>query len=258
MMKRTYYVMKRELKSYFISPIAYSVFTIFAIISGFFFYTILMHYTKLSMQAIRFQQYQQFTMNLNQQVFVPLFHNIAVVMLLMMPLITMRLFSEEKKSGTIELVLTYPVKDGEVVMGKFMAAGLVFLVMLSINLIQPIIVESYSELEILPLASGYLGLILLGLAFISLGMFLSTLTENQIVAALLSFGALLLFWIIGWTKIIAEGSIGELLSNLSLMEHIDSFTKGVIQINDLIYYLSFIVFFLFLTLRSLETKKWRG
>ena len=181
----------------------------------------------------------------------------SVILLLMMPILTMRLFSEEKKSGTIELLLTYPVRDGEVLLGKYLAAlpssrhaGAYVRV--------PAIMAWVAPLELGPLATGYLGLLLQGAAFIAIGILISSLTENQIVAAVATFGTLLIFWVIAWASDSAGGNLGRILSHVSLTEHFDSFSKGVIDTKDLIYYLNLTILALFLTLRSLDSKRWRG
>jgi gliding motility-associated transport system permease protein len=175
-----------------------------------------------------------------------------------MPLITMRLFAEERRSGTIELLLTYPVRDGAVLVGKFLAALALYALMLALTLLYPLLVFAFTRLEWGPVLTGYVGLLLLGAAFIAAGIFASSLTENQIVAAMTTFGVLLLFWVIGWTADTVGGTGGRILSHLSLIEHFDNFGKGVLDTRDIVYYLSFIALALFLSLRSLEARRWKG
>ncbi len=252
-------IFKRELNSYFSSLIAYVAITMFLLITGYFFYTSLATFSVLSFQAeinpMVARQYQ--LLNITETVVRPLFGNISIIMLLMTPLLTMRLFSEEKKSGTMELLLTYPVKDIEVVVAKFLACFVVFLVMILLTATYPILLLVLGEPEVMPIVTGYLGLILLGAAFISLGIFTSSLTENQITAASVSFGFLLLFWMMSYSVAFVSGDFGQLLTYLSINEHIASLAKGVVDSEDVIYYLCFIFVFLFLTLRSLESKRWR-
>lgn len=188
----------------------------------------------------------------------PLFSNIRVIMLLVMPVLTMRLFAEEKKTGTMELLLTYPVRDGEVLLGKYAAVVTLFLAMLSLTAVYPVMLTYFAQLESGPLLTGYLGLVLMGATFLAIGVLASSLTENQIVAAVITFGILLVFWVIGWSADFAGPSLGKLLSHLSILEHFDGFGKGVIDTKDVIYYLNFTILCLFLTLRSLESKRWRG
>jgi len=256
-MKNFYAVVKKEMRSYFTSPIAYVVIVIFLVLSGFFFYNGIAYFNLVSLQAMR-SPYGAPDLNISEWVLRPLFGNISIFMLLMMPLLTMRLFSEEKKGGTIELLFTYPIKDVETVLGKYASCVGVFVIMLLLTLIYPLLISIYGTLEPGPLISGYLGLFLVGSTFIALGLLFSSLTENQIVAAVTSFGALLLFWVIGWSSTLASSKVGNFVTQLSILEHFDDFSKGVIDTKDVIYYLNFIVLCLFLTMRSLESKRWRG
>jgi gliding motility-associated transport system permease protein len=245
---RAWAVLKKELRVYFSSPIAYAVLTIFSLITGWFFYNVFGYYVLASMQAAMNPMMGR-DLSVVDGVLRPLFQNISVIMLLMMPILTMRLLSEEKKSGTIELLLTYPVRDGEVLLGKYLAALAVFAAMLALTL---------APVEWGPLVTGYLGLLLQGAAFIAVGILISSLTENQIVAAVATFGTLLIFWVIAWASDSAGGTLGRVLSHVSITEHFDSFSKGVIDTKDLIYYLDLTILALFLTLRSLDSKRWRG
>lgn len=250
-------VFKKEMRAYFASPIAYAVSAIFLLISGYFFYAILSYFSLISVQASMNPQMAQ-GLNVTDGIFRPLFTNLSVILLFMMPLITMRLFAEERKQGTLELLLTYPLRDGEVLFGKFLAATCICSLMLLVTAIYPLLVALWSEVELYPILTGYLGLLLLAMAFISLGILFSSLTENQIVAAVLAFGALLLFWMIGWGATLAEGDWGLLFKHLSIFEHLSSFSRGVIEIKDLAYYLGMTSFFLFATLKSLEIRRWKG
>jgi ABC-2 type transport system permease protein len=252
-----YPILKKELKSYFVSPIAYIVITIFLVISGYFFYSSFAFYNLLSMQAVS-SPYGPRGLNITEGVLRPLFLNLSVVMLLLMPVLTMRLFAEEKKLGTIELLLTYPVRDSEVLFGKFCASILVFVLMLFLSGFYLAFLFLYSEPEYGPIFTCYLGLFLMGISFISLGILASSLTENQIIASVVTFGALLLFWVIGWASHFGGPTMGKVFSHISIIEHYESFTKGVIESKDVVFYISFSLLCLFLTLRSLESKKWRG
>ena len=250
---------KRELQSYFGSLIAYVTITMFLVIAGYFFYNLLATFSVVSFQAqtnvMLAKQYQ--LLNINETVVRPLFGNISIIMLLMTPLLTMRLFSEEKKTGTIELLLTYPVKDVDVVISKFLACFAVFLVMILLTVTFPILLMALGEPEVMPIITGYLGLILLGAAFVSLGMFTSSLTENQIVSASICLGVLFFFWLMSYSAAFVSADFGRVITYLSINEHIASLAKGVVDTEDVIYYLCFTALFLFLTLRSLESKRWR-
>jgi len=248
-------VMKRELKSFFYSPIAYVVLTIFLIITGYFFFVMMAGLSRYSSQMMQNPMAQ---INITEMIIRPLFGNMTFILMLIMPILTMRLFAEEKKSGTFELITTYPIKDIDLVIGKVLACSGVFLAMLLCTGLYPVFMFSYSSPDPGVLGSAYLGLLLMGIAFIALGTFISSLTENQIVAAVMTFGASLLFWIIGWISQVSEGVFSKFLTQISLLSHYENFSKGVIDLSDIIFYLSFSAFWIFLTLRSLESKKWRS
>jgi ABC-2 type transport system permease protein len=170
----------------------------------------------------------------------------------------MRLFAEERRSGTIELLLTYPIRDGAVLLGKYLAALAMYGVMLLFTLVYPAVVLYFARVEWGVLGAGYLGLLLMGATFLAVGIFASSLTENQIVASIITFGILLIFWVIGWSADYAGGPWGRVLSHISLLEHFDSFAKGVLDTKDILYYVNFTIVALFLTLRSLEARRWKG
>jgi ABC-2 type transport system permease protein len=242
---------------YFTSPVAYVVLFFFLLISGYFFASIFSFFGLLSMQSAMNPALAR-DLNVTEGVIRPLFTNISVILLFLMPMLTMRLFAEEKKSGTIELLLTYPVRDGEVLMGKYVAALALYTIMLALTALYPGMVAAFASLEPGPLITGYLGLFLLGATFLAIGVLASSLTENQIVAAFANFGVLLVFWVIGWSADLAGPAWGKFLAHLSILEHFENFARGVIDTRDVIYYLNFTVLCLFLTLRSLESKRWRG
>ncbi len=254
---RVWPIFKKEMLLYFTSPVAYVVFTIFLLIVGYFFYSIFAFFTMASMQAMMNPAMAR-DLNVTDGVMRPLFSNVGVILLLLMPIITMRLFSEERKSGTIELLLTYPVRDGAVLVAKYLAALALYAVMLFLTLLYPAIVAYFARLEWGPLVTGYLGLVLMGSAFLAVGLLASSLTENQITAAISTFGVLLIFWVIGWSADYAGGVTGQVLAHLSILDHFENFAKGVVDTRDVIYYLDFVVLGLFLTLRSLEARRWSG
>ena len=252
-----YAILKKELGSYFKSPIAYMIITVFSVISGYFFYSLFALFGVMSVQSMNNPNMQS-ALNITEEVVGPAFSTMSILILFMAPFLTMRLFSEEKKSGTIELLMTFPIKDIEIIMGKFGACFLTFLVMLVPTLFYQVILFILGKPELGPVISGYIGIILLGASFISLGILISTMTENQIIAAVVTFGALLLFWIIQWGASFAGPVFAKVLIQLSIIEHYQEFARGVIDTNDVIFYGLFAFFFLFLTMRSLESKKWRG
>ena len=250
-------IFKKEMRLYFSSPVAWVVMTIFLFIAGYFFYSIFAFYTLASMQSAMNPQMGR-ELNVTDSVLRPLFSNMSVILLLLMPLITMRLFAEERRSGTIELLLTYPVRDGAVLVAKYLAALALYALMLGLTLLYPGIIVYFARLEWGPLLTGYLGLFLMGATFLGVGIFASSLTENQIVASITTFGVLLFLWVVGWSAEYVGGAWGRVLSHLSLLDHFDTFARGVLDTKDVIYYVDVTILALFLTLRSLEARRWKG
>ena len=244
----------KELRSYFASPIAYILIGFFLLPFGVFFFLYLQNFVKQSLQMTQFGG----AMNINQQVVRYVLQNASVIILFIMPMITMRTYSEEKRSGTIELLLTSPITDMEIILGKFLGALGLYASILAVTLLYMGILFVYGNPEWRPLVAGYLGLLLMGAAFISIGLLISSMTNNQIVAGTITFVVFLLFWIIGWFADTAGPTIGPITSWLSITEHFDDFSKGIIDTKHVIYYLSFITFGLFLTAKSVDSERWRG
>jgi ABC-2 type transport system permease protein len=244
----------RELRAYFASPIAYILIGFFLLPFGVFFYLYLNSFVKQSMQMAQYGG----AMNINQQVIRYVLQNASVIILFIMPMITMRTYSEEKRSGTIELLLTSPVTDVEIILGKFFGALGLYVVMLTVTLLYMAILFVYGNPEWRPLVAAYFGLLLMGAAFVSLGLLISSTTSNQIVAGVVTFVVFLLLWIVGWFAESAGPTIGPLTSWLSITEHFDDFSKGIIDTKHVLYYLSLITFGLFLTAKSVDTERWRG
>lgn len=255
-MKNIWAICKKEIKTYFTSPIAYVVITVFLVLVGFFFYSLIWWFNSQSLQMARNPYYFQ-QLNINQMVYSPLFHNISIILLLMIPLLTMRLFSEEKKIKTDELLYTSPLSVSQIILGKYLASLFVLVVMLLLTGILSAFTFAYGNPEPVPLLNGYLGLFLMGAAFIAAGIFFSSLTENQIVSAILTFGALLLFWILNWASYSAGGIWRSVLNYLSLFQHFDDMTKGILDTTDIVYYVSFAFFGLFLTHSVIQSRRWR-
>lgn len=256
-MSRFVAIYHRELAYFFNSIIAYIVIMMFVLIGGYFFYNLVAFFNLVSIQVMQ-NPLASKQLSITERVIQPLFGNFSVVMLLVMPLLTMRLLSEERKSGTAELLFTYPISDWDAILGKYFATLTVFVTMLALTCLFPILLRQYVTPEWGPILTGYLGLVLLGMAFIAMGLFFSSLSENQIVTGVLTFGCALLFLIIGWISPFVSGGVASVVTQLSILEHYDSFAKGVIDTNDIIYYLNFSVFFLFLCSRVLESNRWRG
>jgi len=250
-------MMKKELRLYFTTPVAYGVVFCFLLITGYFFYSIFAFYTMASMQAAMNPQMGR-DLNVTDSVMRPLFSNVSVILLLLMPLVTMRSFAEERRSGTIELLLTYPVRDGAVLLGKYLAALVLYACMLVLTLVYPGIVVYFARLEWGPLLTAYVGLLLMGATFIAVGICISSFFENQIMAGTVTFVVLLMFWVIGWSAESAGGVWKAVLSELSSSEHFDTFAKGFVDTQDVIYYLAFTSLALFIGLKSLEARRWKG
>ena len=251
-------IYKKELRLYFTSPVAYIVLTIFLLIAGLFFSAIFQGFARASMQMALQQQMGGRDLNVTDNVIRPLFGNMSVILLLLMPLVTMRLFAEERRSGTMELLLTYPVRDGAVLVGKYLAAFTLYAVMLVGTLAYPAMLAAFARVEWASLAAGYIGLVLMGALFLAVGLFASSLTENQIVAAVVTFGILLVLWIVGWVADFAGGAAGTALTHLSILEHNDAFAKGVLDTKDIIYFVDLTLLALFLAFRALESRRWSG
>jgi len=255
--KGTLIVLKKDLYIIFASPIFYAASFIFFLVGGYFFYSNVAYFSILCLQAAS-NPFLSEKLNLTHMAVSPFFGDMAVILLLILPLITMRLYAEERRSGTIELLFTYPLSDVETLLGKFLAAMVVLIVMLVGTLPYMLILDSFAALDWGVVISGYLGILLLGASFISLGLFTSSLTENQIVAAVLSFGALIFFWSLGWARNMAGPLLGKVLSHISIITHLDPFTMGLIDTRDILFYLLFVLFWLLLTLRFLNARYWRG
>lgn len=255
-MRNIWAVCKKEIKSYFTSPIAYVAITVFLVLVGFFFHSLIWWFNTQSMQMARNPYYLQ-QMNINQMVFSPLFHNISIILLLMIPLLTMRLLSEEKKINTDELLYTSPISINQIILGKYFASLFVLLVMLLLTGVLSIFTFVHGNPEVRPILIGYLGLFLMGAAFMGVGIFFSSLTENQIVSAVLTFGALLLFWVLNWAGYSAGGVWKDVLNYVSFFQHFDDMTKGILDTTDVVYYLSFIFLGLFLTHSVIQSRRWR-
>jgi ABC-2 type transport system permease protein len=248
-------IANKELRSYFASPIAYIVLGFFALLYGWFYVTILSYFVQASMQM---NQFGPQSMNINQQMIRMLLQNVTVLLLFVLPMITMRTYAEEKRSGTIELLLTSPLTDFQIIMGKFLGAMALYALMLLITMLHIGLLFVYGKPEWKPIASAYLGLLLMGGCFISAGLFISSLTKNQIIAVMATFAVFLFLWVINWIGSFSGPQVEKVTSYLSIIEHFEDFAKGVIDTTHIVYYLSFMTFGLFLTAKSVDSERWRG
>src|SRR5437773_847382 len=248
-------IVERELRAYFSSPIAYVVLTIFVFLSGIFFRSILAQVMQMALiSQMQAQQLGPRPMDMPGMISRGFLSTMSVIMLFIMPMLTMGLFSEEKKRGTIELLLTSPLTDLQVVLGKFLAAATFFIILLVSTWIPMAALYLYSSPASGPILTAYLGLLLYGLAIVAIGLFISTLTENQIIAAVISFGAIMVLWLVDVVASNAESPTSKaVLSYLSILSHLDDFMKGVLSTSNVIFYLSLMLVALFLTYRSIDS-----
>lgn len=250
-------IIAKELRTYFVSPIVYAAAAVFLLIFGILSY---MAVVNAGNQAIRLMQLQGVAaqLNLNDLVFRPTFYSTAIVLLLILPIFTMRLVAEERKLRTFELLMTSPIGINEIVVGKFLGSFIVYLGLLALTGIVPLTLSLFSSFDWYPVLTGYLALILLGALFLSVGVFASTLSDTQIVAAFLSFGLLIFVWLLGALgSILGDTSAGNAIAYLSFIEHYDRLVRGLVDTKDLVYYLSGMVFMLFLAHRVVESQRWK-
>jgi ABC-2 type transport system permease protein len=257
--RNVFAIVEKEWRHYFGSPIAWVSLFVWTMLFGIFFFLGLHFFSQqsASMQASEFGP----KLSLNEYLVRPVLQNMAVVALFIAPMLTMRLFAEEKRQGTIELLATAPITDFQVVLGKFLAAAGLYLLMILSGALNFLLVWMWATNppEWRPVATGALGILLFGCCFLALGTFVSTLTRNQIVAGILSFCLFLGVWALDWFKDAAAGSVlGDVIGYLSLTGHLEDLSKGVLDVKDVVYYLSVIVFGLFLAHQSVESQRWRA
>jgi len=275
-------IARREVRTYFTSPLAYVVVGVFLMLSGYIFWASLVRFSALCLQYGN-NPYVFNQLNVNDMVIRPLFGSMGVIFLLMIPVITMRLLAEERRTGTAELLFTCPVTTGQVILGKYLGAAVLLVVMLGATLSYPLLIMATSARpDMKPTLVGYFGVLLMGLAFLAIGLLVSAMTENQIIAAVGAFGTLLMLWAISWiadsvTMTLAGlmnsatfglwekmnlglggPTLGDLLNKISITEHFQDFRKGLLDTEHVVFYLSVVFFSLFLTQRVVESRRWRG
>ena len=255
-MKNVLLMCQKELKSYFASPIAYAVLALFGLIFGFGFYTATRDFVRFSFQSQMMGQGG--TMNVNEQIIRPLLGFASTVALFLIPMITMRLFAEEKRSGTIELLLTSPITDTQIILGKWLGALLLYLCVLAMSMINIALLFAWGKPDLKPVLVAYLGLLLQGGCLLAIGTFISTTTKNQIVAGGVTFFTCLLLWLLSWFTAFDATVPAQVVNYLSIVTHFENFGKGVLDLKDVVFYISFIFFALFATSRSMESLRWRA
>jgi len=254
-MTNTFLICRKELRSYFASPIAYAVLALFAFLfGGIAFYPTVKELVRYGVQA----QMQGQPVSLNDQIIRPLLGFASTISLFLIPLITMRLFAEEKKSGTMELLLTSPVRDIEIILGKWIGALILYICVLAMSALNLSFLFLWGKPDWQPVLVAYLGLILQGGCLLAIGAFISSLTRNQIVAGGATFFVCLILYLLSWFTQFDSTLPFQVLNYLAIVTHFENFGKGVLDSKDVIYYLSMIFFALFITSRSMESLRWRS
>ncbi len=255
-MKNVLVICRKELNSYFVSPIAYGLMAFFALVAGFFFCSATAIFVQRGMESQMMGR--GFPMSVNEWVVRPVLSNVSVIGLFLIPMITMRLFAEEKRSGTYELLATSPVNDIEIILGKWVAAVMMYGCILGITLLDLLLLYAWGKPDWKPMLVGFLGLVLQGGALLAIGTFISNTTRSQIVAGVATFAVCLLLWVLDWVTAFGTSAWAKVVSYCSVLTHFEPFSKGVIDTKDLLFYISLIVLGLFLTARSMESIRWRA
>jgi ABC-2 type transport system permease protein len=255
-MKNVLLICKKELNSYFASPIAYLLMAFFALIFGFGFYTATRDMVRFSFMAQ--MQGQMQPQNVNDAIIRPLLGFASTIALFLIPMITMRTFAEEKRSGTIELLLTSPTRDIEIIIGKWLGAMLLYLCILGMSMLNVVMLFAWGKPDLKPVLVAYLGLILQGGCLLAIGVFISTMTRNQIVAGGVTFFVCLLLWLLSWFTAFDSSGAAQVVNYLSIVTHFENFSKGVLDTKDVVFYASMIFFCLFMTSRAMESLRWRS
>ena len=250
-MKDAYPILKRELRSYFTSPLAYVILVVFQVLSAMFFFLNLKGFLQLQFDP-NFQLLRE-QLNLNNAIVVPYFHTLSIVLLFIIPLITMRLITDERKSHTAELLFTSPINLSSIILGKYLAALILLIIMLLLSSLNILVLTVHGNPDLGYVISSYLGLFFLGASFLSIGLFASSLSDSQLVAAVIAFGILLFLWLAGASSDTETSIFGY----LSLINHFNNFGKGIIDLKDLTYYFSVMFIGLFLAHAALYSERWR-
>jgi ABC-2 type transport system permease protein len=248
----------KEVRSYFSSPVAYVLLAAYLALAGYFFFALLTAFNQTLQLYTMMRNPEMLTrFNLNQMVVAPLLHNMSVLLIFIVPAITMRLFPEEKRAGTYELLLTSPVRVGEIVVGKFLGGLVLVLLMVALSGLFGLLLAFYGNPELPMMLAGYLGLALMATVFLALGTLVSSFTENVVIAYVGALFALLVLYTIGWLGETVQGTAGAIVRYASITDHFQEFTKGVIDTKDLVYFATLLAIGLFLTQRSVESVRWR-
>lgn len=248
----------KEIRSYFSSPVAYVLLAVYLALGGYFFYALLIAFNQtLQIYSMMRNPEMLARFNLNQMVIVPLLHNMSVLLIFIVPAITMRMFPEEKRAGTYELLLTSPVRVGEIVLGKFVGGLALVLLMVALSGLFGVLVTIYGNPELPMMLAGYFGLALMAVTFLALGTLISSFTDNVVIAYVGTLFALLVLYTVGWLGETVQGTAGSLIRYASITDHFQELTKGIIDTKDLVYFATLLVVGIFLTQRSVESVRWR-
>lgn len=259
-MKKAFVLARKDMISYFHSWTGVMIFTFFFIIAGIMFSFLVTTYAKLSLGATSQNALDAVQgLNITRFVFSSFFLNLGAILIFLIPLLSMRAFSEERKQGTMELLFTYPLTDFDIVWGKFLSMVWFLEALMLPTLGYFLLLHLFgAQLDLGPMAIAYLGFWLLGTAYLSLGLFVSSISENQVISALATFGLLTVFWVLDWAASVSDGFWGVFLGACSPLTHYREFTIGVLDLSNLAYFLFFHLFFLFLTMRAIETRNWKA
>jgi ABC-2 type transport system permease protein len=248
----------REVRSYFSSPVAYVLLAAFLALAGYFFFALLSAFNQsLAIYSMMRNPEMLSRFNLNEMVIRPLLHNMSVLLIFVIPAITMRMFPEEKTSGTYELLLTSPVRVSEIVLGKFLGGLVLVMLMILLSGFFGVLLIAYGNPELPMMLTGYFGLALMAMSFLAIGTLISSFTDNVVIAYVGSLFALLVLYTIGWLGETVQGTLGSIVKYVSITDHFQELLKGLIDTKDLVYFATVLVVSLFLTLRSVESVRWR-
>jgi gliding motility-associated transport system permease protein len=256
-MRSVYAVYRKEMGHYFVSPVAYVVVAVFLIVAGFFFRL----YMGLAVQQSMEMAMEGMGSNTDvpSEVLSAFFGLLSTLILFLAPMLTMGVYAEERKRGTMELLMTSPITELQIVLGKFLASLTLFAIMLfpTCFYVAYMCLHSQPKVPWAVVLAGYLGAMLLGASLLAIGSFISSLTESQLIAVVLSFGAILILWVLDFAVRGSDSVAGQVLQYISVIHHYDDFTHGMIDTSSLIYYVSVPILFIFLTVRSVDSIRWR-
>ncbi len=257
-MRNVFTIAGREVRSYFSSPVAYVLLAAFLALAGYFFFALLSAFNQsLAIYSMMRNPEMLSRFNLNEMVIRPLLHNMSVLLIFVIPAITMRMFPEEKTSGTYELLLTSPVRVSEIVLGKFLGGLVLLMLMIVLSGFFGLVLMAYGNPELPMMLTGYLGLALMAISFLAIGTLISSFTDNVVIAYTGALFALLVLYTIGWLGETVQGTLGSIVKYVSITDHFQELLKGIIDTKDLVYFATVLVVSLFLTLRSVESVRWR-